>query len=65
MIKYSRRWFSVEARCDVMTDKQFEGVIRMILTIVEAHPTREEAIKAIKNLLEPQKDSDRNDRKAG
>ncbi|MCL2010308.1 MAG: hypothetical protein FWG71_07140 [Synergistaceae bacterium] len=55
----------MEARCDVMTDKQFEGVIRMILTIVEAHPTREEAIKAIKNLLEPQKDSDRNDRKAG
>ena len=34
-----------------MTDKQWEGMLRMILKIAEGCPTREKIIEAIEDLL--------------
>ena len=47
----------METKGDIMTDKQWEGMIRMILSIMERCPNLEEALKAIRNLLR-EKDTD-------
>ena len=52
---------SMEARCDVMTDRQFDGMLEMVLEIIERCPSQEEAIKAVRKLIR-NKDRDNTDR---
>ena len=42
----------MEERAEIMTDRQFEGMLRMILKIAEGCPTREKILEAIEDLLE-------------
>ena len=42
----------MEERVEVMTDVQWRGMIQMILGIIERCPNHEEAIKAVRDLLD-------------
>ena len=42
----------MEERIDIMTDVQWRGMIQMILGIIERCPNHEEAVKAVRDLLE-------------
>jgi len=45
---------------EVMTDKQWDGMIKMIMTIIEKCGDKDEALEALANLLksQPPKDDD-------
>ena len=42
---------------EVMTDKQWDGMIKMIMTIIEKCRDKDEALDALANLLKSTKDS--------
>ena len=41
---------------EIMTDKQWDGMIKMIMTIIEKCRDKDEALEALANLLKTPKD---------
>ena len=48
----------MEARSDVMTDRQFDGMLEMILGIIKRCSSHEEAIEAVEGLIRKKDKSD-------